>query len=149
MRPLVEIHSGRKQQCLHITKSIKWLLLIWQCKEPGHQQPRYWPSSQGIMMTSSNGNIFHVTGLLCGEFTGHRWIPCTKASDVELWCFLWSAAWINGCVNTDEWGWWFEMPSCPLWRRCNVPSSAQCLISDKMLFIFGDMLSHIETDVQL
>ena len=27
-----------------------------------------------LMMTSSNGNIFRVTGLLCGEFTGHRWI---------------------------------------------------------------------------
>ena len=24
------------------------------------------------MMTSSNGNFFRVTGLLCGEFTGHR-----------------------------------------------------------------------------
>ena len=22
----------------------------------------------------------------------HRWIPLTKASDAELWCFLWSAA---------------------------------------------------------
>ena len=44
-----------------------------------------------IMMTSSNGNIFCVTGPLCGEFTGHRWIPLTKASDAELWCFLWSA----------------------------------------------------------
>ena len=27
------------------------------------------------MMTSSNGNIFRVTGFLCGEYTGHRWIP--------------------------------------------------------------------------
>ena len=44
-----------------------------------------------IMMTSSNENIFRVTGLLCGEFTGDRWIPRTKASDEELWCFLWSA----------------------------------------------------------
>ena len=42
------------------------------------------------MMTSSNGNIFRVTGPLCGENTGHRWIPLTKASDAELWCFLWS-----------------------------------------------------------
>ena len=24
------------------------------------------------MMTSSNGNIFRVTGHLCGEFTGHQ-----------------------------------------------------------------------------
>ena len=42
-------------------------------------------------MTSPNGNIFGVTGLLCGEFTDHRWIPLTKASNAEFWCFLWSA----------------------------------------------------------
>ena len=42
------------------------------------------------MMTSSIGKFYRVTGPLCGEFTGHRWIPHTKASDVELWCFLWS-----------------------------------------------------------
>ena len=29
---------------------------------------------QKYMMTSSNGNIFRVTGPLCGEFTGYRWI---------------------------------------------------------------------------
>ena len=43
------------------------------------------------MMTSSNGNIFRVTGPLCREFTGRRWIPRKKANDAELWCFLWSA----------------------------------------------------------
>ena len=42
-------------------------------------------------MTSSNGNIFPVTGHLLGESTGHRWIPVTKASDAELRCILWSA----------------------------------------------------------
>ena len=41
--------------------------------------------SPNDMMTSPNGNIFRVTGLLCGEFTG----PRTKASDAELWCFPW------------------------------------------------------------
>ena len=56
------------------------------------------------LMTSSNENIFRVTGPLCGEFTGHRWIPLTKASDAELWCFLWSAPWINGWVNNREAG---------------------------------------------
>ena len=44
------------------------------------------------MMTSSNGKIFRVTGHLCREFTDPRWIPHTKASDAELWCFLWSAS---------------------------------------------------------
>ena len=43
------------------------------------------------IMTSSNGDIFRVTGPLCREFTGHRWIPRTKASEAELWCFIWSA----------------------------------------------------------
>ena len=56
------------------------------------------------MMTSSNGNLFRVTGPLCGEFTGHQWIPRTKTSDAELWCFLWSAHWINGWANTREAG---------------------------------------------
>ena len=42
------------------------------------------------IMTSSNGNIFSVTGTLYGEFIGHRWIPSTKASYAELSCFLWS-----------------------------------------------------------
>ena len=35
-------------------------------------------------MASSNGNIFRVTGHLCGEFTGPRWIVGMKASDVEF-----------------------------------------------------------------
>ena len=30
------------------------------------------------MMMSSNGNIFHVTGPLCGEFTGDWWIPSQR-----------------------------------------------------------------------
>ena len=53
---------------------------------------------------SSNGNINHVTDPLCREFTGHRWIPLIKASDAELWCFLWSAPWINGWVNNCDAG---------------------------------------------
>ena len=54
------------------------------------------------MMTSSNEKISRITGPLCGEFTSHRWIPDTKTSDAELWCFLWSAPWRNGCVNNRE-----------------------------------------------
>ena len=54
------------------------------------------------MMTSSNGNSFRVTGPLCGEFTGPRWIALAKASDAELWC--WYAPWINCWVNNREAG---------------------------------------------
>ena len=61
-------------------------------------------------------NIFRVTGPLCGEFTGHRWIPLTKANDVELWCFIWSAI---ERLSKQSWSWWFETPSHSLWRHCN------------------------------
>ena len=36
-------------------------------------------------------HISRLTVPLWGESTGHRWIPLTKASDTELWRFLWSA----------------------------------------------------------
>ena len=57
-----------------------------------HPQTDPGGSHKYFMMMSSNGNIWNPRyWLLCGEFTGHRWIPLTKASDAELWCFLWSA----------------------------------------------------------
>ena len=58
---------------------------------------RYGSYFKEQMMTSSNGNIFRVTGPLCGEFTSYRWIPLTKTSDAEL---------TNGWVynrNTGDW----------------------------------------------
>ena len=58
------------------------MLLLW----------KEWNWTGLSMMTSSNGNIFRVAGHLCGEFTGLRWIHRTKASDAELWCFLWPAS---------------------------------------------------------
>ena len=56
------------------------------------------------MTTSSSENIFRVIGFLWGESTGHRRIPLTKASDGELWCFIWcelnQCAWTNGWANS-------------------------------------------------
>ena len=60
-----------------------------------------------IRMTSSNGNIFRVTGHLCGEFD--------VFVDLRL----------NKRLSKQSWGWWFETLSRPLWRHCNV-STAQC-----------------------
>ena len=51
-----------------------------------------WVGFTYIMVTSSSGNFFCVTGHLCGEFTGPRWFPHTKASDADLWWFLWSTS---------------------------------------------------------
>ena len=69
------------------------------------------------MVTSSNGNSFRVTGPLCGEITGHRWISLTTASDAELCVFFHLC--LNKRLSKQSWGWWFETPSCSLWRHCN------------------------------
>ena len=69
-------------------------------------------------MTSSNGNIFRVASHLCGEFIGHQWIPRTKASDAELWCFF-DPRLIKRRSKQSR-GWWFETSSRPIWRHCNV-----------------------------
>ena len=64
-----------------------------------------------FMMTSSNGNMFRVTGFCegeftgdCGEFTGHRWILLTQTSDAELWCFSLICAWTGSWVNNQDAG---------------------------------------------
>ena len=69
------------------------------------------------MMTSSNGNIFRVTGPLCGEFTGPGEFPAqrpvTRSLDVSFDLRL------NTWLSKQPWGWWFETLSWSLWRQCN------------------------------
>ena len=67
----------------------------------------YYPRSDegiyynNIMMTSANGNIFRVTGPLCGEFTGQ--FPAKRPVTRSLMFYLiW--AWINGWVNNRKAG---------------------------------------------
>ena len=55
------------------------------------------------MMTSSNGNIFRVTGPLCGEFTGPGEFPTQRPVTRSL-MFSMICAWTNGWVNKLEAG---------------------------------------------
>ena len=69
-----------------LRESILIQVMAWCHKVMNHQA-----SNIHNMMRSSNGNIFHITGPLCREFTCPWWIPLTKASVADLWRFLWSA----------------------------------------------------------
>ena len=53
-------------------------------------------------MTSSNGNIFRVTGHLCGEFTRPRWIPRTKGQWCGALMFSLICVWINDWVKKNR-----------------------------------------------
>ena len=81
------------------------------------------------MMTSSNGNIFRVTGPLCGEFTGPGEFPTqrpvTRSFDVFFDLLL------NKRLSKQPWGWWFETLSWSLWRHCNESVWNSNLVSSR------------------
>ena len=83
--------------------------------------------SPNVMMTSSNGNIFRVTGPLCGEFTGPGEFPTqrpvTRSFDVFFDLRL------NKRSSKQPRGWWFETQSWSLWRHYNgALVSQQCTL---------------------
>ena len=69
------------------------------------------------MMTSSNGNIFRVTGPLCGEFTGLGEFPTQRTVTRSFAVFF--DLRLNKRLSKQPWGWWFEPPSWSLWRHRN------------------------------
>ena len=69
------------------------------------------------MMTSSNGNIFRVTGPLCGEFTGPGEFP-TQRPVTRSFDFFFDLR-LNKRLSKQPWGWWCETLSWSLWRHCN------------------------------
>ena len=89
--------NGSHDECLFITETV---IIPTIDISPARWEPPWRLSRQPLskptysMMASSNENIVRVTGSLCGEFPGHRWIPFTKASDAELWCFIWSVPYL-------------------------------------------------------
>ena len=87
-------------------------------------------------MTSSNGNIFRVTGPLCGEFTGPGEFPTQRPVTLSFDVFF--DLRLNKRLSKQPWGWWFKTLSCPLWRHGNnwyrlchlrkcVPQIRRCL----------------------
>ena len=55
-----------------------------------------------------------------GEFPAQR--PVTRSFDVFFELRL------NKRLSKQSWGWWFEKPSCPLWRHSNVEQEFSCAL---------------------
>ena len=104
----------------------------------GVQRSSWWLSTRLTMMTSSNGNIFCVTGLcvgnslLPGEFPAQR--PVMQNFDVFFDLCL------NKWLSKQSWGWWFETLSRLLWRHRNA--KLQCLSHwhEALLICYGIVL---------
>ena len=90
--------------------------------EPNCKRRTRYVLDNRTMMTSSNGNIFRVTGHLCGEFTGPGEFPTQRPVTRSFDVFFDLRP--NKRLSKQPWCWWFETLSWSIWRNCNdVPVS--------------------------
>ena len=94
------------------------------------------------MMTTSNGNIFHVTGPLWGEFTGpgefpSQW-PVRQSFDVFFDLCL------NKRLSKQLKHQWFKMLSCSLWCHCNLKKSVYwSYFISSIFYQFSELLEYL------
>ena len=93
------------------------------------------------VMTSSNGNIFRVTGHLCGDSPLPREFPTqrqvTRSCDSFNLC-------LNKRLSKPTRGLWFETPSPSLWRHRNALKDIrvlyQCCKNDCEVFFLKQLV---------
>ena len=107
-----------------IFSSIVWIDLLLQfslknyCKASQDVIRTEYGCPSNNMMMSSNGNIFRVTGPLCGEFTGPGEFPTQRpvARSFDVFFDLR----LNKRLNKQPWDWWLETSSWSLWRQSQI-----------------------------
>ena len=89
-RGKIAVKDVKEDYCELLYPFVKWCSWFWDSLKSYDKTPYHimMVSTATHIMTSSNGNIFRVTGHLCREFTSLRWIPHTNASDMELDVFF-------------------------------------------------------------
>ena len=127
--------DSSQNQKINIVRDLKLL-------QNGHQ------STDDIfiyMMTSSNGNIFRVTGHLCGEFTGPGEFPTQRpvTRSFDVYFDLRPNKWLS----KQSWSWWFETLSCSLWRHCNEKVSRLRPCKMRVLKYYVENNALLETEV--
>ena len=102
---------------------------IWgktSCSLVTRSRGRYhWSFLDMFMITSSNGNIFRVTGPFWGQSTGHRGFPSQRPVARSFDVFI--ALRLNKRLSKQSRWRWFETPSHSLWRHCDVVACSRLL----------------------
>ena len=88
-----------------------WYISECKCENNVINTPKSWWDYQ---MESFSALLAICAGNspVTGEFPSQR--PMTQSFDV------FSDLRLNIRLSKQSWGWWFETPSRPLWRQCNV-----------------------------
>ena len=92
----------------------RYIILCWCCIIRKFQDviKTWWLHQMetfSVLLTICAGN-----SPVTAEFPAQR--PVAQSFDVFFDLRL------NKRLSKQSWGWWFEMPSRPLWRHCNEPS---------------------------
>ena len=113
---LCTAHAGGSANTGDSSKCFTLHNALWPCYTiQGHRMHEL----HTLGLVSSVVFIFRITCPLRREFTSQRWIPPHKGQWHGALMFSLICAWMNAWVNNHE-GWWFQKPSCSLWRHCNV-----------------------------
>ena len=127
----------------------------YELQKPWWQEIRLVATSMAARVTWPGGkfhddvikwkNIFRVTGHLCGEFTGLRWIPAQRPVTRGVYVFF--DLRLDGRLSKHSWGWWLETPSCTLWGQSNVMAYKQQQLWSKCIYTGhdGHLCSHKNT----
>ena len=107
-------NHGHIQMIRYLTMRVLVQYHGWWCPGFSHRH----------MMTSSHGNFFALRTIcagnspVTGEFPTQK--PVTRSFDAFFDLRL------NGRLNKQSWGWWFETPSRSWWRHCNMWDEIIC-----------------------
>ena len=96
---------SRKNVCFLL--KFHWNVFMWTQMLITQHQCQWWRHQME--------HFPRYTSPLWGEFTGHRWIPLTKASDTSFDVFF--DLRLNKQFSKPSRHWWCETPSCSLWRQ--------------------------------
>ena len=97
------------QTWCHVSHDDYYCEQIWFICLCASGLPQWHRGSPQPIMTSWNGNIFRVTGPLCGEFIGPGEFPAQRPVTRSFDVFFDLRP--NKRLSKQPWDWWFETPS--------------------------------------
>ena len=85
----------------------------WTSRGTNYRQPcKFWNASVLVTWWCHQMETFSALLAFCeGKSNGHRWIPLTKASFAELWCFVFCLI----CASAN--GWAYNGDAGDFWRH--------------------------------
>ena len=86
------------------------------------QEVGWWPTGDKLLLEPWWRHRMETYSALLAICAGNSPVAgeCPAQRPVTRSCDVFFGLRLNKRLSKQSWGWWFETPSCPLWRHCNV-----------------------------